>query len=339
VDHFDRIFALHRILTNRRTPVSRLDLQRQLECSRATVGRLIESMRDKLGAPVVYDRECNGYRYDRGADASWELPGLWFNASELHALMVSARLLANVQPGILDSALEPLRERIDQLLRHRRAGHPDVERRVRILQIAARSTDLDNFRMISTALLQRRTLHILYHGRARDKNTERDVSPQRLVYYRDNWYLDAWCHWRKGLRSFALDRLHPVRIEDSAARDVPDEQLDAHYTAAYGIFAGPADKTAVLRFSGAAAKWVADEHWHPRQDGKTLKSGQYELRIPYGNPTELIMDILKHGEHVEVLAPAALRREVARRLRAAAGQYRNVIAADAANDDSALRRR
>ena len=333
MDRFDRIFALHRILNGRRTPVSRESLQEQLECSRATIGRLIEVMRDQLRAPIIYDRERNGYLYDRSNTSVYELPGLWLNASELHALLVSAKLLADVQPGILGPALEPLRQRIAELLRHRRIGHPELERRVRILQTAARTTNLEHFQKISTALLDRRRLHILYHGRTRDKTTERDISPQRLVYYRDNWYLDAWCHLRKDLRSFALDRIHPVYIDDTAAKEVPEESLQAHYADAYGIFAGRADKVAILRFSGQAAKWVADEHWHPKQAGRMLPSGEYELRIPYGNPTELVMDILKYGEQVEVMAPAALRRDVTRRLRAAAARYESVnIAAGRTQD-------
>ncbi len=324
MDRFDRIFALHKILAGRRTPISREELQTKLECSRATVGRLIEEIRDQLGAPIVYDRDRNGYFYDRGDNAVYELPGLWLNASELHALLVSAKLLADVQPGILGPALEPLQQRIAELLRHRRLGHPELERRVRILQTAARTTNLDHFQKIATALLDRRRMRILYHGRARDKTTERDISPQRMIYYRDNWYLDAWCHLRNGLRSFALDRIHPVYIDDAATKEVPEEVLQAHYTEAYGIFAGRADKMAILRFSGEAAKWVADEHWHPKQMGRMLPTGEFELRIPYGNPTELIMDILKYGEQVEVMAPAALRRDVAKRLRAAAEKYRAV---------------
>ncbi|MBI1731693.1 MAG: WYL domain-containing protein [Gammaproteobacteria bacterium] len=324
MDRFDRIFALHRILAGRRTPISRQELQEKLECSRATIGRLIEDMRAFLSAPIEYDREHNGYRYNHAEAEMYELPGLWLNSSELFALLVSQKLLAEVQPGLLAPQLDPLRERIHGILRTRRVGHPQTERRIRILQMAARPADLEKFQKIATALLDRRQLHIFYRGRARDEFSERDVSPQRLVYYRDNWYLDAWCHWRRGLRSFSVDRMEPRYVSEDPAREVDEESLEAHYTAAYGIFAGPADKTAILRFSSKAAKWVADEHWHSKQAGKMLPSGEYELRVPYGNPTELIMDILKYGERVEVMAPAALRREVARRLREAAEGYRSV---------------
>jgi predicted DNA-binding transcriptional regulator YafY len=324
MDRFDRIFALHRILTGRHTTISRQELQHKLDCSRATIGRLIEDMRDFLNAPIEYDREHNGYRYNSADGEMYELPGLWLNSSELFALLVSEKLLAEVQPGLLAPQLDPLRERIRDILRSRRVGHPQMEKRIRILQMAARPTDLEKFQKIATALLDRRQLHIFYRGRARDELSERDVSPQRLVYYRDNWYLDAWCHWRRGLRSFSVDRIEPRYVSEERAREVDEETLEAHYTSAYGIFAGPADKTAILHFSSKAAKWVADEHWHSKQTGKMLPSGEYELRVPYGNPTELIRDILKYGGDVEVVAPASLRREVAQRLCTAVERYRNV---------------
>jgi predicted DNA-binding transcriptional regulator YafY len=324
MDRFDRIFALHRILHGRRTPVSRRELQEKLECSRATVGRLIEAARDYLGMPIRYDRERNGYCFDPEEQSRYELPGLWFNASELFALLTAQKLLREVQPGLLEPHLAPLRERINAILHHRRAGHPRIDERIRILQMAARSTRLEHFQLVVTALLNRRQLRILYRSRARDELTEREVSPQRLVYYRDNWYLDAWCHMRKGLRSFSLDRMEARLLLDTSARTIPDEQLNAYYADAYGIFSGPADKTAVLRFSKNMAKWVADEHWHSRQVGTVLPNGEYDLKVPYGNPTELIMDILKYGEEVEVLGPVELRRAVADKLRAAAERYAKV---------------
>ena len=94
--------------------------------------------------------------------------------------------------------------------------------------------------------------------------------------------LDAWCHLRNGLRSFSLDRLHPVEIYDTAARDIADGDLDAHYADAYGIFAGPANQTAVLRFSTRRRPLGRRWHWHPRQQARVLDDGALELRVPYG---------------------------------------------------------
>jgi len=320
MDRFDRIFELNRILQSARHPVSRQRLQEELECSRATIKRIIEDMRLYLNAPIVYDRERNGYRYDQGEGAMYELPGLWFNASELHALLSAQQLLADVQPGLLDPHLKPLQRRIDDLLRLQRTGSQGLAGRIRFLQMAARSAG-DCFQAVAGAAAQRNRLYLRYFTRSSGEYSEREVSPQRLVYYRDNWYLDAWCHLREGLRTFALDAVAQARELDSPVRDVPQSDLDAHHAASYGIFAGAPTHVAVLKFDARRARWVAKELWHRDQEARILEDGSYELRVPYSNALELIMDVLKYGPDVEVLEPAELRDAVAERLRAAVRIY------------------
>lgn len=80
----------------------------------------------------------------------------------------------------------------------------------------------------------------------------------------------------------------------------------------YGIFAGKTVKWATLKFSPLRARWVAAEQWHPKQIGGMLEDGSYELKVPYSNDPELLMDILKYGADCEVMGPAALRESVAR---------------------------
>jgi predicted DNA-binding transcriptional regulator YafY len=174
---------------------------------------------------------------------------------------------------------------------------------------------------VAGATLQRQRVRIAYHSRGRDQRTERSVSPQRLVHYRDNWYLDAKDHLRNDLRSFSVDRILRVVPLNEAAEEVPGADLDAFFASAYGIFSGKANKLAVLRFSRERARWVADERWHPEQSGQFLTDGRYELRIPYRDARELIMDILRHGEEVEVVEPEGLREEVIGALRRALGRY------------------
>jgi proteasome accessory factor C len=320
MDRFDRIFELNRILQAARLPVSRQRIEQELECSRATVKRIIEDMRLYLNAPIVYDAERNGYLYDRSGGAMYELPGLWFNASELHALLSVQQLLAEVQPGLLDPILKPLQKRIGSLLDLQQVGSEGLSQRVRVLQAGARQGG-NAFPTVAGALAQRRQLRLRYFNRGDDSHSDRAVSPQRLIYYRDNWYLDAWCHLRAGLRTFALDAIEQAQATDIEALDVSEADLDTHYAASYGIFAGVPDRVAVLRFAARRARWVSKECWHRDQEGRFLADGRYELRIPYSNTPEILMDILKYGPDVEVLAPEDLRVLVIERLSAAAAQY------------------
>jgi predicted DNA-binding transcriptional regulator YafY len=320
MDRFDRIFELNRILQSARYPVSRQRLEEALECSRATVKRLIEEMRLYLNAPIIYDRKLNGYRYDPAEGEMYQLPGLWFNASELQALLAAQQLLEGVQPGLLDSHLQPLRRKIDELLSRQPGSGEPVSRRIRLLQAAARPAG-PYFTLIAGALASRRRLQISYYSRVHDRVSERALSPQRLTHYRDNWYLDAWCHLREGLRTFALDAIREAKALDSVARELTERELDDHYAGAYGIFSGQAQQQAILRFSPQRARWVSMETWHPHQQSHWLEDGRYELHLPYSQPEELLMDLLRFGPDVEVVAPSALRELVRQKLSAALDLY------------------
>jgi proteasome accessory factor C len=322
MDKLDRIIDLHRNLTHRHRPVPFSTLKNELECSESTLRRAIAKLRDELGAPLVYDRDACGWHYDRTrGEHPFELPGLWFNASELYALLAAHQLLSRVEPGLIAEDIAPLVERIEGILRTRRMGSGEAPHRVRLIPIGSRHVSEHVFRTAAEALLRRSKLRIRYQPRSHQGESERCLSPQRLTWYRSNWYLDAWCHESDAFRCFAVERIETPHLLDAPARDFSDQELDAYFADAYGIFAGPATETAVLRFAARRARWVADEQWHPRQQGRWLEDGRYELSLPYGDPRELIMDILKYGPDVEVVGPAELRRAVHEQLAAALAGY------------------
>ncbi len=318
MNKLDRIYQLHQLLVSHHYPVAADVLCERMECSPATLKRLIGYMRDMLSAPIVSKRGV-GYFYD--PNIAFELPGLWFNAEELHALLSMRKLLDHLEPGVLKESLTPIQKRLDRMLEQVGHGSESEMGRIRILSMLPRSRELSHFSKISTAVLGRKRLSFAYAGREKGEQTRRDVSPQRLTHYRDNWYLDAWCHLRNKLRTFSLERMSDVHLLESVAENIDEVELNRKLGSAYGIFSGVADKEAVLRFTPQRARWVADETWHPEQSGRQLDDGSYELRIPYADDPELILDICRYGPDVEVMEPASLRQSVAERLKLAASQY------------------
>ncbi|MDJ0926748.1 MAG: YafY family protein [Gammaproteobacteria bacterium] len=323
MDRTERFYKIHRLLTQRRL-VTRDQFLQELEVSRATFKRDLEYLRDRMNMPIVWDRDQGGYRLDEDAPQAhlFQLPGLWFSAEEIHALLTMEQLLERLQPGLLGAQVKPLRNRIRRILDSGDFKAEDLTRRIRILQMGVRPVDPDNFQAISSALLSRRRLRIDHYRRARNETLSRDVSPQRIVFYRDNWYLDAWCHLRQALRTFSVDAIGNATVLAKRAREITDATLDEHLGAGFGIFSGRAAHTAVLRFNPVRARWVSRETWHPDQDGSFELDGAYVLKVPYSDSRELVMDILKYGADVEVLAPAELREQVREQLDAAASTYK-----------------
>jgi predicted DNA-binding transcriptional regulator YafY len=319
MDRTERFYRIQQLLRQNRTvPVERF--LRELEISLATFKRDLEYMRSRLNVPIVWDREIGGYRVDGGVEVR-ELPGVWFSDAEIYALLTMQRLLENLEPGLLAPHIAPLLGRLRAAIGSGEHPTEEVQNRIRILHLAKRTMPLKYFGSAGKALLERKRLRIAYYTRARDEVTQRDVSPQRLVYYRENWYLDAWCHLRQDIRSFAVDAIRAAEMLDESAREVPEAELDQVLAAGYGIFSGRDVQLARLRFTPERARWVASEQWHPQQRSSFDREGHYVLEFPYSDHRELVMDILRHGPEVEVVAPEDLRQKVQETLRTALEQY------------------
>jgi predicted DNA-binding transcriptional regulator YafY len=328
MDRTERFYQIDQLLQSGR-PVGIERFLEVLGVSRATFKRDLEYMRDRLNAPIAWDRFEGGYRYAQpGSGPAFALPGLWFNASEVHALLMMQQLLADLQPGLLEAQVRPLQARLRALLGSADHSAEEVERRFRLSSASRRRLALAHFETIASSTLRRRRLRIVHYARASDETTEREVSPQQLVFYRENWYLVAWCHLRRDIRSFAVDAVQDARPLDAPAREVGRAALAEVMESGYGIFAGREVTWATLRFAPERARWVSAEVWHPQQRGRFDDARRWVLELPYSDPRELMMEVLRHGASVEVLAPAALRERVAAELDAALRGYAHLPSMD-----------
>lgn len=321
MDKWERFRQLQSILETHRQPVPLKQLAERLECDPATVKRLVAEFRAKYDAPVASSRA--GYAWRPRPDQRFELPGTWLGQSELLALMVLDHALATLGSRVMEREFKALRRKVQQLLKTDAFDGEDFVRRLRVVSSRQRLAPLPFFAELVAALQQRQQLSLSYYSRSRDSAERRTVSPQRLVLYRDNWYLDAWCHNRQALRTFALDAVRDCQRLAHTARDLPEAELDSHFGRSFGIFSGAPAAVAVLQFSAEAARWVQAECWHPAQQLHWCDDGQLQLHVPYSHATELLRDVLAWGEHAEVLSPPALRAEAATRLRAALQRYQD----------------
>jgi len=183
---------------------------------------------------------------------------------------------------------------------------------IRILPVGHRQQCGPIFSKVGEAILKRRRLHIGYTD-YQGVVSERDVSPQTLVHYRDNWYLDAWCHLRNQLRTFSIARITRVEALQSPVKKVDAQALRTHFSSSYGIFSGKARHQAKIRFGATVAREVALQQWHPDQRGK-WDGREYVLSFPYSDDRELLQDLLRLTPHVYVESPVALRKQLQNRL-------------------------
>ncbi len=322
MSQLERLQKINLMLTDNKL-VSTEQFIAELEVSKATFKRDLEKLRNAFNAPIVFDRFSNGYKFDEpNAGKRYELPGLWFSEQEARSLVITQHLLGSLDPGSLVSAqLSPITSRIDALLGKGEVSSAELRKRFRVIGMGTRKSAITNFAPIGAALLSRDRLVIRYLAKSTLESTEREISPQRLIFYRDNWYLDAYCHLRESLRSFALDAIESISLSPQKALDMKDSELNTFFADSYGIFNGPATQKVTLRFTAERARWVANETWHPKQTSSFNKDGHYTIEFDFNQDPELIMDILKHGSHVQVVQPSSLALKVQKELEKALKNY------------------
>jgi predicted DNA-binding transcriptional regulator YafY len=304
----------------KRNSVSMAFLKEELEVSEASIKRDIEFLRDRLGCPLEWDRSRRGYviRDEQNGGARFELPGIWFDSSEVFALLTMLHLVDGVQPGLLEEHIGPLKTRLREMLAEGTNSAKSIEYKLKLIHFAPRKVEPKHFQLVAGALLEGKRLNLQYWNRSQKEQTTRVISPQKLVHYRENWVLDAWCHTRNALRIFSLDAIESVHVLDEAAVEVSHEVMQAHFRSGYGIFAGLAKQTARLRFTPERAQWVDKERWHHEQKSQYMDDKSYVLEVPYSSDQELLMDVLRHSPEVEVLDPPELRQKLHAALCAAA---------------------
>ncbi|MET0518682.1 MAG: WYL domain-containing protein [Burkholderiaceae bacterium] len=325
MDRTERFYKIEMLIRSREC-VSFATLLQALEVSPATLKRDLQYLRERMDAPIEYDAMANGYRFGQQwkGGPQHELPGVWFSEKELHALLTMHQMLASLdEEGILSRHLQPMFDKLTGMLGSDAAEAQELTRRVKLISTARRRAPSEYFETVGSAVVKRQRLKLNYRRRGAAGSPagatagERVVSPQRLVHYRNTWYLDAWCHQSEGFRRFALDAMEGAELLADKARTVSTKELETELDQGYGIFAGGRAQQATLVFSTEAAQWVSREEWHPAQQSVWLDDGRWRLTVPYVDATELLMDLLRHAGQVEVQGPPALKDAYARRLREA----------------------
>lgn len=308
----DRLYRYKTLLSHRRAMTAD-ELMAAQEISLATFKRDIAKMRDRLGTPIVFDKDLGGYRLEANPEST-ELPGLWFTQDEILALMTIQNMIEQLDPGLLGPKLKPFRKRLDDMLTRQGLDPQELTQRVRAVHAGKRRMQLAAFEAIAKATFERKQVQIVHTNRQKSETVRRVISPQQLVHYRDNWYVDTWCHLRKDLRSFSIDAITQADLLEATARDVDIAAMRKQLGSSYGIFGGAPKDWAELTFSPSRAEWVRHENWHPEQKGVMHPDGSYSLSVPYSDERELIGDILRFGADVQVIAPSSLRKQVQKQI-------------------------
>jgi predicted DNA-binding transcriptional regulator YafY len=311
----DLIQRLHRLFSDQKSSYNIMTLAAETGVGPAEIQGALQTLKSEYSAPLEYDAESRSYRYGLTTETSFELPGLQLTATELRGLAIVLNILNDLNPGQGSGELNRIHEQVSRLTEERGVDLSELTQRIRILSATRRPVNQNIYRQVSDALFARKQLHI--HYAASDQSlSERNVSPQTLVYYRDHWYLDAWCHKRQQLRTFMLSRINSAYQTNEGAKEFEQQTLNDHFHNSYGIFSGGQQHIAELIFLPGAAHLVAQQQWHPEAQGQ-WKGDEYHLSLPYNDERELLRDMLSYAPNVIINEPESMKAAYRARLQEA----------------------
>ena len=293
-------------------------LAERFEIATKSAQRSIDYFRDRLLAPLEYETSRKGYFY---TDPTFQLPIIRISEEELVALLISRKLITEASAGSLAEELGSVSRRLGSLLAASLPGRAKPEEAFSFRWKSISPTDPLTFKIVTSALLQRKLLTFCYYSPTSSACTMRTVEPHHMVNYMGNWHLIAYCRLRNAWRDFVLGRITLCSVDGEPFETRPKEQWRPFLDNTFGIFQNHQSFNVVLRFTPERSRWIKGEIWHAEQAEEVLEDGSLVRTLPASHEQEILMEILKHGSHVEVLEPQWLRVKVVKEIKLSSNQY------------------
>jgi predicted DNA-binding transcriptional regulator YafY len=281
----------------------------ELACHRRTIFRDLQVLQ-AAGFPIYNEDADDGRRRVwRVTEAFRRQIPLRLTLAELAALLMSRELLAPLGASVLGPAMRSAYAKVSGVLSRDALALIEAMRDtigVRAFGAKLQQPSSDYIPAIQAALVDRRRLRVRYYSASRDAETDRDVDPYHLTYFNGGLYLVAYCHERKAVRIFAVERFR--RVQPLAATfEVPAGfDLESYLNNAWGIIRGDLVTVKVV-FARALARYIAERLWHPSQQLRTLPDGRLEMTLRVADTHEVRRFILGYGVDAEVIEPASMR--------------------------------
>ncbi len=298
------------------------ELAQALSCHRRTVYRDLAALQI-AGFPLYTDKK-KGKSCWALLDADRRHAPLPLSLTELMALYLSRGMLRGARDTVFAEALESLFEKIRATLPPQTVDY--IDRAEKTVRFSARpfrkaSGGGTGVQQVQAAIVNRRSLDLLYYTMSRQKETRRRVDPYKIWFFDGAFYLIAYCRLRKEVRIFSMDRIRKLHTTTDAFEPPKDFDADRFMKKSFGVFVGPG--TAVkIRFSKKIAGYIEERLWHPEQVLTPLADGAVDFEATVAGTEEVKSWVLGWGRHAQVLQPDSLHREIAEELEALRRHYK-----------------
>jgi predicted DNA-binding transcriptional regulator YafY len=299
----ERMLRIHQSLSSGKFP-NASKLARELEVSTKSVHRDIEFMRDRMNLPVEFDKARNGYFYTEEVSA---FPTMQITEGELFALVVAEKALQQYRGTSFEKPLLSAIKKMEQSLPDTISLNlADIEQTISFRTRAEQILDLEIFDALAKTSARREQIELTYRKPGQTKPESRIVDPYHLANINGEWYLFAFDHARKDIRTFAPARIKSVKPTGKIFARPEKFSLEKRLRDSFGVHSGQGAHEVVIRFNPRAADYVREKKWHPSQQLRELKGGGVELKLKLSSLAEIERWILSWGGDAKVLKPREL---------------------------------
>src|ERR1039457_6214370 len=283
-------------------------LARKSEVSTKTIHRDIEFMRDRLNLPIEYDASRNGYFYNGEVSA---FPTMQITEGEIFALVVAEKALQQYRGTSFEKPLLSAIKKMEQALPDTISLNlADIEQTISFRTRAEPILNLEIFDTLARAAAHRQQIELAYRKPGRKETEPRLVDPYHLANINGEWYLFAYDHARKDIRTFVPARIQSVKLTGKTFERTQKFSLEKRLRDSFGVHSGEGEYEVVIRFNPHAADYVRERKWHQSQHLRELKSGGVELKLKLSSLAEIERWILSWGGDAKVLKPRELAEAV-----------------------------
>jgi predicted DNA-binding transcriptional regulator YafY len=283
-------------------------LAREIEVATKTIHRDIQFMRDRLGLPIEFDSNKNGYHYTEEVSA---FPTLQITEGELFALVVAEKALQQYRGTSFEKPLLSAIKKMEQALPDTISLNlADIGQTISFRTRAEPILDLKIFDALAKAVAGRKQLELHYRKPGQTKTEPRLVDPYHLANINGEWFLFAYDHARKDIRTFVPARIQSVKPTGKTFERSQRFSLEKRLRDSFGVHSGEGEYEVIIRFNARAADYVREKKWHQSQQLRELKGGGVELKLKLSSLAEIARWVLSWGGDAKVLKPRELVESV-----------------------------
>ena len=320
-DQLARQWKIIQTLISSRIGKSAADLADEIECHPRTLYRDLEAL--QLAGFPIYDEKVEGKKLWSLLDTVRHHIPVPFTLPELIALYFSTDMLKIFKDTVFYDSLESLSQKIRTTLPPQSLDY--INNLKQTIQIGIKPyKDYGRFREIinrvNDACAGRRSVEMIYYTMSRRKESKRRVDPYRIWFFSGSFYLIGFCHLRKEIRVFTVDRIKMLHLTEEKFEIPEDFRFEEFIGRSFGVFQGEPVHVRV-RFSPDVAGYIKEKIWLSDQKIEALDDGSIIFEADVSGTDEIRFWIMSWGSKAEVIEPEALRQEIQTEAEAVLDRY------------------